>query len=127
MREQLKLFTREIVDFTFLILSGFDYYQTLLISSNSSKKRPKDSSLLSEKKKKKKKDVLSYLSYLKDLPFVPFLFWQPGYSQREKNPRQHSLFIMTITKPGMISMADMNYVVSKNRSLNRPAERGGNR
>ncbi|CAI5221222.1 ANM_HP_G0041720.mRNA.1.CDS.1 [Saccharomyces cerevisiae] len=80
MREQLKLFTREIVDFTFLILSGFDYYQTLLISSNSSKKRPKDSSLLS-KKKKKKKDVLSYL---KDLPFVPFLFWQPGYSQREK-------------------------------------------
>ncbi|CAI4709380.1 ADI_G0051660.mRNA.1.CDS.1 [Saccharomyces cerevisiae] len=83
MREQLKLFTREIVDFTFLILSGFDYYQTLLISSNSSKKRPKDSSLLSEKKKKKK-DVLSYLSYLKDLPFVPFLFWQPGYSQREK-------------------------------------------
>lgn len=78
MREQLKLFTREIVDFTFLILSGFDYYQTLLISSNSSKKRPKDSSLLSEK------DVLSYLSYLKDLPFVPFLFWQPGYSQREK-------------------------------------------
>ncbi|CAI7446812.1 BAD_collapsed_G0046370.mRNA.1.CDS.1 [Saccharomyces cerevisiae] len=83
MREQLKLFTREIVDFTFLILSGFDYYQTLLISSNSSKKRPKDSSLLSEKKKKK--DVLSYLSYLKDLPFVPFLFWQPGYSHREKS------------------------------------------
>ncbi|CAI4742828.1 BBL_G0045150.mRNA.1.CDS.1 [Saccharomyces cerevisiae] len=86
MREQLKLFTREIVDFTFLILSDFDYYQTLLISSNSSKKRPKDSSLLSEKKKKKKKkDVLSYLSYLKDLPFVPFLFWQPGYSHREKS------------------------------------------
>ncbi|CAI4706798.1 BAG_1a_G0044750.mRNA.1.CDS.1 [Saccharomyces cerevisiae] len=83
MREQLKLFTREIIDFTFLILSGFDYYQTLLISSNSSKKRPKDSSLLSEKKKKK--DVLSYLSYLKDLPFVPFLFWQPGYSHREKS------------------------------------------
>ncbi|CAI4710663.1 CPA_1a_G0045820.mRNA.1.CDS.1 [Saccharomyces cerevisiae] len=84
MREQLKLFTREIVDFTFLILSCFDYYQTLLISSNSSKKRPKDSSLLSEKKKKKK-DVLSYLSYLKDLSFVPFLFWQPGYSHREKS------------------------------------------
>nr|CAI6739555.1 ALI_HP1_G0045460.mRNA.1.CDS.1 [Saccharomyces cerevisiae] len=126
MREQLKLFTREIVDFTFLILSGFDYYQTLLISSNSSKKRPKDSSLLSEKKKKKKK--MSYLIFLilKTYHLFLFYFGSPGI-RIGKIPRQHSLFIMTITKPGTISMADMNYVVSKNRSLNRPAERGGNR
>ncbi|CAI5134256.1 AVN_HP_G0113350.mRNA.1.CDS.1 [Saccharomyces cerevisiae] len=81
MREQLKLFTREIVDFTFLILSGFDYYQTLLISSNSSKKRPKDSSLLSKKKKKKKK--MSYL-ILKTYHLFLFYFGSPGIRKGKK-------------------------------------------
>ncbi|QHB11237.1 hypothetical protein SCEN_N01910 [Saccharomyces cerevisiae] len=80
MREQLKLFTREIVDFTFLILSGFDYYQTLLISSNSSKKRPKDSSLLSEKKK------MSYLIFLilKTYHLFLFYFGSPGIRKGKK-------------------------------------------
>ncbi|CAD6645850.1 SX2_G0011010.mRNA.1.CDS.1 [Saccharomyces cerevisiae] len=88
MREQLKLFTREIIDFTFLILSGFDYYQTLLISSNSSKKRPKDSSLLSEKKKKKKKKKMSYLIFLilKTYHLFLFYFGSPGI-RIGKNPK----------------------------------------
>ncbi|CAI4702436.1 BAL_1a_G0044890.mRNA.1.CDS.1 [Saccharomyces cerevisiae] len=84
MREQLKLFTREIIDFTFLILSGFDYYQTLLIGSNSSKKRPKDSPLLSEKKKKK----MSYLIFLilKTYHLFLFYFGSPGI-RIGKNPK----------------------------------------
>ncbi|CAI4727801.1 CCN_G0045180.mRNA.1.CDS.1 [Saccharomyces cerevisiae] len=85
MREQLKLFTREIIDFTFLILSGFDYYQTLLISSNSSKKRPKDSSLLSGKKKKKKMSYLIFL-ILKTYHLFLFYFGSPGI-RIGKNPK----------------------------------------
>ncbi|CAD6644105.1 XXYS1_4_G0013370.mRNA.1.CDS.1 [Saccharomyces cerevisiae] len=76
-----------MIDFTFLILSGFDYYQTHLISSNGSKKRPKDSFLLSGKKKKKKKKM-SYLIFLILRTYHLFLFYfgSPGI-RIGKNPK----------------------------------------